>query len=437
MTYHLEASSVETEPMLLFDKVDTSMVAGTPYDGLSRFASYTKDVPHLNVVTLAPSDKLADLNRVVHNLNSGTRTLQGGMQRFFRSRLELVDSIPVQDERDPASYLDGARTISDTYNANSVDIVLAYAPDWGRYRLDAPYNQMKTFFATYGFVTQMVSDRTLQNLHMRDLNLALAVFAKAGGIPWVLRDQFRDTDMVIGIDMSYAISGRRRAGTRRRYIGYVNVFDRFGRWMFFEGFGASATMEERHQKLATLLRDAISRFRAEKGSLPAKIQIHYFKRFGETERRTILEVLQDCIPDVRVAYVSIDDSHGLRFYDITTPDGSFPRGAYVYLTDKEILLSTTGHHELGGYRQMGTPVLSRILVHQHPDQFIGLDQIAHQVLALTKLNWGSVARFAREPVSLLFARRIAYLIGIIQESAWQGLVEAAANPQLRNRPWFI
>jgi len=437
MTYYLEASSVEAEPLLLFDKVDTSMVAATPYNGLSRFASYTKDLPRLNVVTLAPSDKLANLNQVVQDLNTGTRTLQGGMQRFFRTRLELLDSIPVRDERDPASYLDSACTIRDTYNANDVDIVLAYAPDWGKYRLDAPYNQMKTFFAAYGFVTQMVSDRTLQDLHMRDLNLALGVFAKAGGIPWVLRDQFRDTDMVIGIDMSYAISGRRRAGTRRRYIGYVNVFDRFGRWMFFEGFGASATMEERHEKLASLLRDAIARFRAEKGSLPARIQVHYFKRFGEKERRTILEVLEDCIPEVRIAYVSIDDSHALRFYDATTPDGSFPRGAYVYLTDKEILLSTTGYHELGRYRQVGTPLLSKIFVHQHPDEFLTLDQVAHQVLALTRLNWGSVAPFAREPVSLLFARRIAYLIGIIQESAWQGLIEAAANPQLRNRPWFI
>ena len=232
------------------------------------------------------------------------------------------------------------------------------------------------------------------------------------------------------------MSYKHRAGERPRYVGYVNVFDNYGKWMFFEG---TATLYERGQnaqQLKELLDKALRKFKSEKGYLPKNLVIHYYKRFGSEEKATTLNILHKVLNDFHVAFVSIDDSHPMRIYDLKVNDGSFPRGKYVYLTQKTILLSTTGYTEIAKKR-MGTPKLLRISVDQYPEEFLTLDEIAEQVFALTKLDWATATPIVREPVTLQFSRQVTYLTAAISEQEWKSIVHPKVNVILNRRPWFI
>ena len=282
----------------------------------------------------------------------------------------------------------------------------------------------------------MITNATFENLKWSYLNLACAIFSKAGGIPWVLESEMKDVDLIIGISISNCVSYKHRAGNRPRYVGYVNVFDNYGRWMFFEG---TATLYERGQnaqQLRELLEKAIRKFESEKGYLPKSLVIHYYKRFGSEEKKTTIDILRSILNDFYVAFVSIDDSHPMRIYDLKVDDGSFPRGKYVYLSQKTILLSTTGYTEIARKR-MGTPKLLRISVDQFPDEFLTLDDIAEQVFALTKLDWATATPIVREPVTLQFSRQVTYLTAAISEQEWRSIVRPEVNIILNRRPWFI
>lgn len=138
-----------------------------------------------------------------------------------------------------------------------------------------------------------------------------------------------------------------------------------------------------------------------------------------------------------MGFVSIDDSHPFRLYDIGVPDGSFPRGHYAYLAENQMLMSTTGHTPIAA-RRMGTPKLLHVISRdQRPSKFIEMDDIAMQILSLTKLDWATATPLVREPVTLQFSREIAYLTAAISEQEWQSITRPEVNVTLSRRPWFI
>jgi argonaute-like protein implicated in RNA metabolism and viral defense len=246
----------------------------------------------------------------------------------------------------------------------------------------------------------------------------------------------KNIDMILGISVSNFVSYRNRAGLRPRYVGYVNVFDNHGGWMFIEG---TATLYEKGQsadQLKELLTKAIERFKARKNFLPKNIALHYYKKFGKPEIEVTCRILDELIGEYSIAFISIDDTHPIRLYDLKVDDGSFPRGYYAYLNQNEILLSTTGFTTLAA-RRMGTPKLLHVRVKQYPEDFINIDEIVMQVFSLTKIDWATVTPLVREPVTLQFSREVSYLTAAISEQEWQSIVRPEVNVILNTKPWFI
>ena len=60
--------------------------------------------------------------------------------------------------------------------------------------------------------------------------------------------------------------------------------------------------------------------------------------------------------------------------------------------------------------------------------------LAQQVLSLTKLNWASTDSLCAEPITIKYARDIAYLTEAFQRQQ-QG--EFKLHPVLEQTPWFI
>ncbi|RLI80297.1 hypothetical protein DRP04_08330 [Archaeoglobales archaeon] len=436
MVSYISGSEVKTEPNLLFDKSDSSAVHSQAYWGLRKFGPYDKDVlKKINLAIITPSSKLEDVRRLIQDLNNGTPIMPGGMPRFFRCHIDVVDELTIESTTLP-EYQHVAQDFVNGFDPKEIDVVLAYIPKSSRYFTNTPYYRLKAILATHGFPSQMITENTFTNLKWSYLNLASAIFSKAGGVPWVLESEMKNTDILIGISASNLVSKKVGQSSSPRYVGYVNVFDSYGKWMFFEGTAKPYSKENRLEQFSELLNRALSKFKSEKGYYPQGIVIHYYKKWGKTERNYVLKILDDLLDEYNVCFVSIDDSHPFRLFDMSTPDGSFPRGSYVFLSENEILLSTTGYAEIGSKR-MGTPKLLRIRAIQHPEAFITLDEIAEQVLALTKLNWATATPIVREPVTLLFSREIAYLTAAVSEQEWESLNKSEVNVVLNKKPWFI
>src|SRR5215210_7562187 len=100
----------------------------------------------------------------------------------------------------------------------------------------------------------MVDEATLINPRMKDLNLGLNLFAKAGYTPWVLDEGIEGVDLFIGL--SY--TAQRVQGRSRRMMAYVNVFDRYGRWRLYQGDAKAFPFEDRLDHLGGLVGEALA-----------------------------------------------------------------------------------------------------------------------------------------------------------------------------------
>jgi len=437
---YLVGSKVDKEPNLLFDKTDSSAVHPQVYYGLRNFGPYDKGRPDIKIGIISPRERVDIVRGIITGLNNGSPALLGGMPRFFGCKIVPVKEFVVPSV-DVNEYQNVATRFLKTVDCRDVDVVLVFIPRTSRYFTDTPYYRLKTIFTSNGYPTQMITDSTVNNLNWSYLNLASAIFSKAGGVPWVLESEMKNTDMILGLSISNVVTYKNRAGGFPRYAGCVNVFDNYGRWMFFEG-NAELYEEDkptRLKRLKELIENAVVKFKSSKNTSPRNVVIHSYKRFSKDEISASKEVLRDTIGDFNLTCISINSSHPFRLYDRKTADGSFPRGAYAYFRHNEILLSTTGETPIAG-RRMGTPKLLHIQIQEKSQLFSGkqgLDDIVNQIFSLTKLNWATAMPMIREPVTLVFSRAIAYLASAMSEQEWKGITEPRINSTLGSRPWFI
>ena len=103
------------------------------------------------------------------------------------------------------------------------DVALVLVPHYGAILTSTPYYEAKAAFANLGIPTQMVTTELLRDekqFQWSVANIALAVFAKLGGIPWAVAAPDGDEDLIIGIgraDIGHD-------GDRRRHFGYAVTF---------------------------------------------------------------------------------------------------------------------------------------------------------------------------------------------------------------------
>jgi argonaute-like protein implicated in RNA metabolism and viral defense len=309
------------------------------------------------------------------------------------------------------------------------DVALVYLPKVGDVG-DAghPYFRVKGLLAREGLVSQMVDEATLQNPTWRDLNLALDIYAKAGYVPWVLDEAIPNADLFIGLSSSQV----KRNGVILRMMGYVNVFDSYGRWQFYQGDTSAFSFADRLAHYRDLVRNSIGAYQEKNGGEINVVHIHLTKPFSRDERQVLASAVRERSPEASVVFVWIDIHHQVRLYDLSPRrNGYISRATYVP-DGSEVYLATTGNNVFG-QKGMGTPLPLRLVTWADPMEALPSPrQVAQQILSLTRLNWGSTRNFCQEPITTKFAGDIAGLMSKFLEDP-----TFTINPLLRDAPWFL
>ncbi len=264
---------------------------------------------------------------------------------------------------------------------------------------------------------------------MKDLNLALTIITKCGSTPWVLPDAIPDADFFIGL--SYTQS--RKTGSQR-LMGYANVFNQYGRWMFYGANTETFAYEDRHHHYHELVAQTLSDLSL---SDAPNIYFHSSAEFSREDRAAILAAARRVRPRGTYSFVWINTHHRVRRYDMRAEtDGSLPRGSYIPASSRQIYLSTTGFHP---YRRMaGTPqVLEATIWTEGPNNVPpaspDLRSLAMQLLSLTKLNWASTDSLCAEPITIKYAGEIAYLTDAFRRQGGAFCLHS----RLQKTPWFL
>jgi len=450
------------EPALAFDPLDAARRHVNPLVGLTMFGPHSARsmqsiVPEIRVAMLSPAQ---DLDLLRHQLNEMWKPHEPrerrdylpafpGFPQVMRTGLRPADrvaqiSLPPNLDAQIAASPTPHRTLGDALIhglrrlvpvRDAFDVVVFYLP--ARYRnlfeveeenFDL-HDYVKGFAATAGLTTQIITDEALEYFCRASVawRLSIAIYAKAGGIPWALpvtpagqtRAGGNDDSAFIGL--SYAL---RHSPDGTTFVTCCSqVFDADGGGMEFVAYDVGQGRDLRNQYLTreqmrvVLARSLAVYQRRHAGRSPARLVIHRQSAFRPEEISGALDAWGGAVRDLTAVNITRPRWTGVslvpdRSSTRSRPGYAIDRGTTQQIDGRSALLwiagnaksaTLTGH---ANYVQGGKGTPRPILITRDAGTST-LDEIAREVLALSKLNWNNDSLHDSLPVTLRYAQVLA------------------------------
>lgn len=247
--------------------------------------------------------------------------------------------------------------------------------------------------------------RTLQDVATRAWNFHTALYYKAGGLPWrVPRDPAKYTTCFVGVGF-YRSLDRETVMT-----SMAQVFDERGDGMVIRGGPVDLAKDDKTPHLSsedaeTLLTEALTRYREVHGTAPARVVVHKTSLHNEAEVSGFRSAL---------------DAERIRKGDLTSlvsgaearlfRSGNYPplRGTFLQLEPSTFMLYTRGSVDF--FRTYPGMYVPRPLVVRCDDVDSTSQDLAAEILMLTKMNWNLTQFDSRRPITLEAAVRVGKIL---------------------------
>lgn len=253
--------------------------------------------------------------------------------------------------------------------------------------------------------------------------IGLALYAKAGGVPWKLADA---DDEIAYIGVSYAV--RAVGSDKPRFVTCCSqVFDSDGAGLEFVAYDAHEVEVQRdnpflsrNEMFRVMTRSLDLYRRRHSGRTPRRVIVHKSTEFKSDEIDGCMEAFHLCesvdlvqvIEDVswRAARIDFDKDGGKKGKVAGFP---VPRGSLVNLGPRECLLwmhgDVKGITDKGSYFQgaRSTPRPIKLVRHAGHGPW---DDTAKSALALSKMNWNNDALYDPMPVTMSYAQVLAQVV---------------------------
>ncbi len=311
--------------------------------------------------------------------------------------------------------------------------------------IDNPYFTSKATFMARNIPVQ---DFTLEMVQQQDNNLgyslnnmALAVYAKMGGVPWLL--QAIPTvahELVIGIGCAY-ISEANKNLKENRVMGITTVFSGSGQYILTGKSNAVRNTEYKNE-LTNVLKDVFNKIKTLMDWFEGdtiRIVFHSMaKEFNQEEITAVKEVVGSFNKyNIEYAFVKISKDHIFEIFDTKRKmekKGCFAplRGQYLPLSDYKALLCLTGGNELKRIND-GHP--QGVVISIHKDStFKDIKYLCRQIYNFSAHSWRSYFP-SPLPVTIMYSNLIAYSLG------WLGMLPQWDNSCLFQKAgrakWFL
>ncbi len=297
-----------------------------------------------------------------------------------------------------------------------------------------PYLTTKSMFLSHQIPTQAFEIETaaVSDYQVGFVlnNMALATYAKLGGVPWLLKaNPAIAHELVIGVGS--ASIGEGRLGKRERVVGITTVFSGDGNY-WLQNLSQAVPFADYRQALVSSLQRTVTRIKTsmnwQKGD-HVRLIFHGFKPVKNEEAEAVFEVMKELSDfDVEVAFVHVVEHHQLQLFD-KGQAGVFDyatkgkkgiwaakRGQFLSMSDHEILVVLTGPNDLKTPDQgLPRPILLRL---DRRSTFRDMTYIARQVYSFSNHSWRSFFPSSM-PVSILYSDLVASLLGNLNKvSKW-------------------
>lgn len=453
-------------PTFVFDPAG-SKTAWKQDKGLEEFGPFdaeffTPKRPHIAVVT--PDSFQGDVEVFLRKFKQGVPRAATFAQGFVR-KYRLSDCIFHIESFDPgvqeaAAYRQACLNALTSDPKPHLAFVVIQEEHKRRQAKDDPYLVAKSTFMSQGVPVQEVLIETIRVPPHQEKgvpytlsSIALACYAKLGGIPFVISAaQSLAHELVIGIGSASLRDGR--LSGEERLVGITTVFTADGNYLL-SNTSREAPLDRYPEELLATLRATVEQIKARNAWQPGdsiRLVFHVFKPLKDVEAQAVKQLVEGLVSDYQVefAFVHLSKEHEWVLFDRNSEGvkdwqvadihlrgqrkGEFvpERGYAVPLGKSEILLSVTGPRALVTPLQ-GAPRPLLLKLHRE-STFQDLEYLAAQAFRFTSLSWRSL--FPSDlPVTILYSDLIASLLGRLRHVRnWNPDI---LSTMLRNSRWFL
>jgi hypothetical protein len=453
--------SLLDEPQLTFDSEDMSQDVN-PLRGLDRYGPYSSTTfstytPELRIATLAPASGWTGMRKLIETLRSshlpGDRkeyvpAFRGFEQIFgvplvaaptILAHIKLPDTLGGLGESSPPhtrllnTLRDGISRLA--LVRDQFDVVLVHLPDAWQVAFRAKefdaHDALKALGASYSIPTQVINDRVFTFNYKASLawRLSIALYVKAGGIPWKLAPLPGVPDNTAYIGLAYALRGDPKEAN---FVTCCSqVFDADGGGMQFVAFEARDPVKDfeearrnpflNRDDMRAVIARSLNLYQSRNGGLlPRRLVIHKTTSFKPEELDGALDALS-AIPEVECVEISgkpawrgvwLKQSHTA---DRRSEPDSYPvpRGTLLHTSGTSALVWVAGNAPRASLRNnyyQGKKSIPRpisLVRHAGTGPMV---LTAFEALALTKMDWNNDALYDPMPVTIRYSQRLARTI---------------------------
>ena len=247
-----------------------------------------------------------------------------------------------------------------------------------------------------------------QEAATRAWNMSVALYYKAGGIPWRFKVDGPETCFV-GISFHHL----RTPSQHLVYSSLAQAFSSRG-----EGFalrGEVIPWDEKQgrnvhltaDQSAKLANKILQEYNEQIGGNPQRIVLHKTSRFDDSEQEGFRHGFRD-IPIVELINIMPTQFRLLTY-------GAYPprRGTLCTVNKDATYLFTTGYMpEWRTYPGPHIPAPVRLISNDNVD----MHQVASDILGLARMNWNTASMSSAHPVTLFFSRRVGGIMAEVEEN---------------------
>jgi argonaute-like protein implicated in RNA metabolism and viral defense len=452
--------SLLDEPNLSFDIDDRSLDVN-PLRGLDRFGPYSRDVfpsftPKLRLATMGPQSGWTQMRGLVSTLRSNHTAADrtdyvpafSGFEKVFgvplvaaekNSHIKWKDELQSVDSTKPP-HLQLLKAMREGMDQLSIvrdqfDVALVHLPEMWNIAFYAEgfnaHDELKALGAARGIPTQVINDRSFSFGYKASLawRLSIALYVKAGGIPWKLGPLQGVPQHTAYIGLAYSL---RSSEEGTKFVTCCSqVFDADGGGMQFVAFEARDPVEEtpdiRHNPylsrsdMRAVIARSLNLYRSRNGgALPRRLVVHKTTAYKQEEIEGALDATT-AIPEVEC--VEINQSSPWRSVWLienkglgrpSRPDDyPVPRGTTLVQSGSSALVWVAGNApeaslERNYYQgKKSIPKPLKLIRHSGSGP---LEVMALEALALTKMDWNNDALYDPVPVTIRYSQTLARTI---------------------------
>jgi len=448
-------------PTFIFDHAATKTNNFNPDAGLSNFGPYdsiTFDIKTPNILCICNKNNRGVFTNFLSGLKDGlpqSRYFQKGLQRKYDLQDVLFNIKEIQDFT-VDEYLSAIRSEDEVKpHLAIIEIPAAFR----RYDdQNNPYYTIKAKLLSLEIPVQYVTTEIIKSHNEYILNsLALQIYAKLGGIPWVLPSQRSvDREIVIGIGHSWLRKNQYAGAEQNRVVGITTFLSSDGQYLLADKV-KDVAFENYFGELLKSLKNSIQRLSTEQGWAEretVRLIFHIFKPIKNTEFDVISQLVREINQyKIKFAFVTISQTHPNMLFDIKQHGvqkfgntiGEFipNRGSNIFLDSETCIVQMLGTNELKTSKHgMSKPIQIKIRTPQGNYDNNGLNDlifhdlsyITQQIFSFTYLSWRSFLP-GEEPATMKYSNLISRLLGKMRSV--QGWDADKLNYGLKRKKWFL